>query len=356
MNSTFFAPLRLLLALSAIGAATVACQSQTPPSTTVTGSDLNNATGVPVSSLPNEAASTGGNVPLDNAAAGQGNAALTPNAVLAVGPMVVSPHAATPGSPKCLAAQSSPPADGTPVVLADCSDEATQHWVSQNGRLSTQGNMCLSNDGAVGVGAPSITQLAAVLHPCNPNAGELRQHVESRYGAVAVVTGAATWALTVVDGGATQNMLYWAGYNGNDVTQGFTLGATAGNANVTATAPRGIAVRITGSNNCLEAATAAASTAGGAVTLAPCDAGSAAQAWQVDVYGQLSNAGRCLDHTGGTLTLPTCSQAVPSRTWSVNYGWLIGPTTCLTAAAGSGALSLQPCGATSSRWTLGQAG
>lgn len=348
MNLRPTAPLRLFLALGAIGVAAAACQSQNPPSTTVSGSDLNNATSVPVSSLPLNTAPSEANGLLGNTVVGEPNAASSPNAEpgAAVGAMLIRPSGAAAGFGTCLTAAASPATDGTQVKLARCGNDVTQRWVSKDGRLSVQGNLCLTNDGAASGTTPSLSQLAAVLRTCNPNASEVRQHVEPQLGALKVVTGKATWALSVVGDG----QLYWAAYDAKDPTQAFVLGARASNANAPTAGGQGVAVRAANANTCL-----AVSASTNTVALAPCDASSPSQAWQLEPTGQLQNLGRCLEHTGGTLSLPSCGQATAGSAWGFTYGWLMGSTNCLTTSAGSpNELSLQPCGSTTTRWTLGE--
>ena len=348
MNLRPSAPLRLLLALGAIGVATAACQSQNPPSTSVSGSDLNNATSVPVSSAPLNTAPSEANGLVDNTVVSEPNAASNPNPGpgAAVGAMLIRPAGAAAGSGTCLTAAASPATDGTQVKLARCGNDLTQRWVSQDGRLSVQGNLCLANDAAASGTTPSLSQLAAVLRTCNPNASDLRQHVEPQLGALKVVTGKATWALSVVG----DNQLYWAAYDAKDPTQTFVLGALASDANVATVGAKGVAVRAANANKCL-----AVGGSTNTVTLAPCNLSSPNQAWQLEPTGQLQIFGRCLEHSGGTLSLPSCGQATAANAWGFTYGWLMGSTNCLTASANSpNELALQPCGSTTTRWTLGE--
>lgn len=345
--------------LAALAVATApACAGRSPPST---GSDLNGATSVQVGSATSGAqggatGGTGAGSANDNAAAGPAASAASPNVV---GPMLVAPYATT--APLCLAAAGDAPANGSRVVLAPCSDVPAQRWLSDRGRLVGAGNLCLTNAGAaVAAGSvPSPGQLAAVLTACDANASEVRQHVEPQFGALMNVTGPSAYALSVVGADSGPGQLFWASYDPNDTTQAFSLGAlsTSGNAAAATVPASGVAVRIAGTSSCLDASAAVGGSGGGAPGVVACDATRAGQAWQLDVYGQLSNGGRCLDSTDGTLSLPACSQPTSARQWQANYGQLLGSTRCLTVVAPAGGvagLTLAVCDGNSAVWSLGQ--
>lgn len=349
--------LRPWLAAVAVATATFACAGRNPPST---GSDLNGATGVPVSTTMSGASGgttggTGAGNGNDSPATGQNSTATSPNAV---GPMFVAPYGAT--APLCLAASSDAPTDGSAVTLSACNDVPAQHWFYDRGRLVGAGNLCLTNPGAaVAAGSvPSVGQLAAVLTACNANASEVRQHVEPQFGALMNVTGPSTYALTVIKANNGPGQLFWANYDPNDTTQAFSLGAIAQSGNAAASSSSGVAVHVAGAVSCLDANVAANGTGGGTVGIAPCDVTRADQAWQLDVYGQLSSNGRCLDSSGGTLSLPACGQPAPARQWQANYGQLVGSTRCLVASpatgGGTGTLSLAACDGNSAQLSFGQ--